>query len=408
MKKTHRALAALASFSLIAAACGSDDESVDTTPATEAPADTDAAEEPADTDAAEEPADTDAAEEPAADDGVARAEAELAPYLEPATEINPNIPLEQTPPEGKVVAWLQCEVTCAAFDPGFEQATQLLGWELEIIGVNSFDPAPGFQQALDLGADYIAITGSPPALYQDQLDAAAEAGIPVMSCYEITEPLQEENNIWTQCGDADNVRTVGRVLSNKIIVDSGGTAHELMVNVPDFPVLIAEREGAESAYADNCPDNCQFTELAVTLDQLGAGEVPGAVVSALQNDPSITHVRFAFDALATGVTSVLAEADLLDSVTVVGVDVNGAGLQEIIDGTMAYWTTNPVIYASFLMVDAMARHSIGQDNPQERENAILPAYFVDTPEKAQEIIEFGDWPGPEGQAEQFAALWGVG
>ncbi|MEO1064967.1 MAG: hypothetical protein AAFZ07_26430 [Actinomycetota bacterium] len=29
-------------------------------------------------------------------------------------------------------------------------------------------------------------------------------------------------------------------------------------------------------------------------------------------------------------------------------------------------------------------------------------------EKAEELLGFGDWPGPEGQGEQFAALWGVG
>ncbi len=68
----------------------------------------------------------------------------------------------------------------------------------------------------------------------------------------------------------------GELIANAIIADSGGTANTMMVNIPDFTVLVSEREGSEAAYAANCPD-CTFTELALTLDQLLAGEAPGAV-----------------------------------------------------------------------------------------------------------------------------------
>lgn len=422
MKKTApKLLAGLLAFSLVAVACGSDDDGDgDDAPAdTEAPAD----DAPADTEAPADdaPADTEAP----ADDGdggegdgdgdasggsanVEAAAAVAAEFTEPATEIGPTIPLDEVPPTGLRVAWLQCEVTCADFDPGFEAATDALGWELDIIGIGSFGPAEGFQQAFDLGADYIAITGTPPALYQDQLDQAIEQGIPVMSCYETTVPAQEENGIWMQCGDGPSVEVGGNAVSNRIIAESDGTAHELMVNIPDFPVLVAERDGAARAYDENCPDTCTFSELNVTLDQLLAGEVGGAIISALQEDESITHVRFAFDAMAVGIADVLDEAGLLERVELVGVDLNGAIAQDIVDGKHQYWTTNPVVYAAWLMVDAMARHSIGQDNPEERDNAVLPTYFVDSPEKAEEVLATGgDWPGPEGQEDMFTALWGV-
>ena len=151
--------------------------------------------------------------------------------------------------------------SCADITPGFEDATALLGWELEVIGVQSFDPAPGFQQAIDLGVDYIAITGTPPALIQDQIDAAAEAGIAFFSCFDTTDPDGPNNNIWTNCGDDDAVEKTGNLLANAVIADSGGSANVLMVNIPDFAVLVSERVGAEAAYAANCPD-CTFTELA--------------------------------------------------------------------------------------------------------------------------------------------------
>lgn len=387
MTRWTRALALAAPLALLAAACGNDDSSSDTTAAeTTAPA-------------------TTTAGDPVAE-GIARAEAAVAAVAGPPTEIGPTIPLTGTP-EPKTVAWLECEITCASFRPGFEAATDLLGWDLEVISVSSFDPAAGFQQALDLGADFISITGTPPALVQDQIDAAKAAGVGIFSCYEITDPEPEVNNVYMQCGDDDNVYAVGNLMGNKIIVDSGGDANVLMVNIPDFPVLISEREGAKAAFEENCP-NCTFTELAVTLDQVLAGEVPGAIISALQNDPTINYLYHSVDAVATGVTPTLEDAGLLEQVTQVGVDLNAGILQEIIAGTQKFWTTNPVQYAAFLMVDAMARQSLGMDNPEERSNAVLPVFFVEDAATAESLIPTDDWVGPDGMAEQFAALWGVG
>ena len=92
----------------------------------------------------------------------------------------------------------------------------------------------------------------------------------------------------------------------------------------------------------------------------------------MQADPSIDYIHIAFDGLSTGLTSTLADAGLLEGRSVVGVDFSGAVLQEIVDGTMKFWTANPKAYSAWLMVDAMARHSIGQENTEERANAMLP------------------------------------
>ncbi len=397
------------SIALVAlmASCSSDDDSsgdATTAPAeTEAPAETGA---PAETEA---PAETDAPAETGApaDGGVAAAQAVVDANSSEPTEIGPTIPLDSVPP-AKTVAWLECELpSCQDITPGFEKATALLGWQLEVIGVQSFDPAPGFQQAIDLGVDYIAITGTPAALIQDQIDAAKEAGIAFFSCFDTTDPDGPTNNIWTQCGDDDAVVGTGGVLGNAIIADSDGQANVLMVNIPDFAVLVSEREGSEAAYAANCPE-CNFTELAVTLDQLLAGEVPGAVVAALQADPTINYVHFAFDGLTGGVSSTLADAGLLEQVKLVGVDFSAAVLQEIVDGTHQFWTANPKEYSGWVMVDGMARHSIGQENTEEREVSKLLTYIVSDAATAEELIPLNGWPGPDTMSDQFAALWGVG
>jgi ribose transport system substrate-binding protein len=397
LSRKFAALCAVFVVGVTGVAC-SDDDDADTTapPATEAPP----ASEPGGT----EPAATDGGDDPAAA-GVAAAQAVVDANLVPPANIGPTTPLTSTP-EPKTVAWLECSLpSCAAIGVGFERATELLGWELEVISWST-DAAAAFQQAIDQGVDYVAITGTPPALIQDQLDAAAAAGIPLFSCFDAALPDPEGNNIWMQCGDATAVERAGQLIANAIIADSGGDANVLMVNIPDFTVLAVERDASIATYAENCP-GCTFEELALTLDQLLAGEVPGAIVSAIQANPDVEYVHFAFDGLAGGVSATLADADLLDGRKLVGVDYNGAILQEIVDGTHQFWTTNPKEYSAWLMVDGMARHAIGQENTEERANALLPTFIVNSPEVAEPLVPSDGWPGPDGMAEQFAALWGV-
>lgn len=396
MTRAKKWLAAPLVGALVLAACGGSDEATDTTEAPAVEEEVEAEAEP-EAEAEAEP------EAEAGGEGLAAAQAVVDANLVIPSDIGPTIALDSAPEE-KTVAWLECSLpSCIAIGVGFADAVETLGWNLEVISFAT-DAAPAFQQALDQGVDYVAITGTAPALIQDQLDQATAAGVPVMSCFDASEPA--EGGFAMQCGDATAVEAAGKLISNAIIADSGGTANVMMVNIPDFTVLKVEADASRATYEANCPD-CVFTELALTLDQLLAGEVAGAILSSLQADPDIEYVHFAFDGLAGGVSSVLADAELLDGLKLVGVDYNGAILQEIVDGTMQFWTTNPKEYSAWLMVDAMARHSVGMDNPEERANAVVPTFIANSPEVAEPLIPTDGWRGPDGMAEQFAALWGV-
>ena len=73
-------------------------------------------------------------------------------------------------------------------------------------------------------------------------------------------------------------------------------------------MLVSEAEGAAAAYEENCPD-CTIQTLDTTIDSLIAGEVPAAVASRLQEDPSINYVHFTFGDLPAGVADTLEESD---------------------------------------------------------------------------------------------------
>lgn len=410
MSKYWRLLALFLVAALLAAACGSDDDDGETsTEATEEATEEPAAEEPAaEEPAAEEPAaEEPAAEEPMEDEGLAAAAAAVEELNVIPDEIGVTIPLDGVP-ESKTVGWLQCELeSCELIGTGFEVATEMLGWELEVFNFSSFvDPQVAMQQAIDAGVDYIALTGQPLVLYADQAAAAAEAGIPILSCFDSELPDPEVNNIYMQCGDSENVYAAGTNMANWIIDDSQGSANTLVVNIRDFAVLLAEEEGGADTFAANCPD-CSMDVLPVSIEQFAGGEVPQAVASALQADPSIDYVWFTFADIPIGVADTLEAAGLLEGVNLVGVDFNATLLQEIVDGRHQSWTANPKEYSGALMVDHAARLALGMELEEERQATFLPTFIVDTAEEAEPWIPTLGWPGPETMYEQFGALWGV-
>lgn len=343
------------------------------------------------------------------DSGMAAAQAMVEKYRDPNQPIGVTIPLTSKP-EPKKFAYLQCELESCEFGAaGAKRATDAIGWELILIASESANPGPAFQQAIDSGADYIASTGEVRSLYEEQAQAAADKGIKILSCYDTEPPAGDETNIYTQCGDTTFVEKSYPLMANWAIVDSDGTANVLIVSIPDFPVLKAGTDAYIAELEKNCPD-CEYSELNITIPQLTGGEVPSAVASQLQANSDIDYVFFAFGSLPSGVTAALDSAGLADQVTVYGQDFSAFDLEEIVAGTMGAWSADPKAYASWLMVDAAARLSLGMDLEEERAAASLPTFLVEDAETAQAVLDDPNYPGdwnPPTMEEDFKALWGM-
>ena len=393
-KGTRRVTAAIFALGLVAAACGGDDSSSEETSApteSEAPA------------SSEAPTETEA---PAGNDEVAAAEAIVAELKTIPTDITVTVAPSAAVPTGIKVAWLACELpSCTEVGEDWPAIAEALGWELKVINVTSAAPGAGVQEAIDWGANYISISGSPVAAFQEQYDAAIAAGIKFAFAYNGEAPAE---GILTSISGNDAVYDAGSKIANYIIADSGAAANVLMVNVQMFPVLVAEEEGIRDTLAAGC-SACTFDVLPVAIEDIGVN-VPNLVASYLQENPETNYVTYAFSALPIGVTAALESAGLLGQVTQVGVDFDKTGLTEIVDGTHKAWTSNPKAYSGWLMAHAMILDALG-DEYTERETAeVLPNFVLDDATIAQEIIdssELSNWKGPEGYADQFLALWGV-
>jgi ribose transport system substrate-binding protein len=273
------------------------------------------------------------------------------------------------------------------------------------INVNSATPGTGVQEAIDWGANYISISGSPVAAFQEQYDAATAAGIKFAFAYNGESPA---DGILTSISGNDAVYDAGTKIANYIIADSGAAANVLMVNIQMFPVLVAEEEGIRDTLAAGC-SACTFDVLPVAIEDIGVN-VPGLVASYLQENPETNYITYAFSALPIGVTAALESAGLLGQVTQVGVDFDKTGLTEIVDGTHTAWTSNPKAYSAWLMAHAMILDALGDEFTERAAAEVLPNFVLDDAALAQEIIdssELSNWKGPEGYADKFLALWGV-
>jgi len=393
---------------LVVAACSSSSKTAPTTTAaatTTAGAATTAA--PAGTTAA--PAGTTAGTTAAStggDSGLAAAKAAVTKYSDPNQPIGVKIPLTGKPPK-KTIAWLECELESCPYETvGMKAATAALGWDLKVISSKSGDPGPAFQQAIDDGVDYIASSGEAPALYKEQAAAAKAKGIKILSCYDTTIPDPANSNIYTQCGDATFVQKTGPLMADWAIADSNGKSNVLVVNIPDFAVLVSETDAYKAEFKKNC-STCKLTELNVSIDDLVGGKVPADVASKLQADPSINYVFNSFGSLSGGLTAALKSAGLLSQVKVYGQDFSKFDLDEIAAGTMGAWSADPKAYAAWLMVDAAARLSLGMSLTEERASASLPTFLVADGATAKTISAAGgDW-NPPTMADDFKKLWGV-
>ncbi len=323
----------------------------------------------------------------------------------PPSEMTVDEPLPEAPPP-HTVAFVNCSVpACQVNEPHLKEALDELGWDLTVITYDSAAPGSAFQQAIDAGVDYIATSGLPIAAFEEQMAAAQAAGIPVFEVYSTDEPQGDGNNLYSQIGGSASVGSASDMLANWVIADSGGDANVAFVTIRDFPILVAEEEATMAAFADRC-EGCSLEALPVTIDDLGAGQVPQLVASYVQSNPDVDYVWLSFASLSTGVSDALDGAGLLDGRRVIGMQHESPQLQEIVDGTNAAWLAVPYPYGMWLLADQMARYATDVwDAGQQADASVMPTWVVDSPEVAEPLLSTDGWPGPDGFKDSFRSLW---
>jgi ABC-type sugar transport system substrate-binding protein len=327
----------------------------------------------------------------------------IQPFLEPVTKIPVTKKLDAVPATGKKLYWLEGNIqSILPITGGFEAAAKAIGWDLTTITYDPSDPQgpnAAMQQAVDAGADFIAISGQPVTAIETALAAAKAKGIPVFAMFGENES-DPDLGVVAVVGGLNTTAANAENLADFMISDSGGEANSLLVSLPDFTILqYAEKKMTE--HFDSSCTSCKYETLETTIADLTAGSVPGQVVSYLQAHPDVKYVNLAIGDLATGLPEALAAAGIT-GVKIVGGVPNTDQIQSLIDGTTSAWKALPRVSAAWMMVDAMARYDQHMDTKVDEVVAAAPIFTPDNVEKPAT-----DYAGVPGYEDQWKALWGV-
>ena len=241
--------------------------------------------------------------------GVTTAKAAVAAATTEPMNIPATTPLPHAPKKGIKVAFLTCSAAaCSLLNPGFTAAAKALGWSPTVITYNSATPGQAVQQAIDAGYKYIATTSITLSTITPQVQEAKAKGVELFGAYTGDSPGGAKNGLYgvAQNGAGD-VKT-GALMADWIIANSDGHANAVYVDISLYPSLVAQGQGAAAEFSKLCP-SCSFATLPVSINQLGSGQVPSAIVSYLQSHPSVNYLYLSFQDLDAGVAAALRTAE---------------------------------------------------------------------------------------------------
>ena len=334
----------------------------------------------------------------------AAAEKAAAPFLQPATSLNIDTPLNAAPAKGTHVFWLEGNNGGAApITPGFKAATAALGWSLKILSYDPADPksaSSALQQAVSQKADFIASSGLEGALLGQGLEAAKAAGIPVFQIATLDDAGEKANGIYAVVNRGAQIKTNMAGMAAYTIADSKATAKVLNVTLPDYKILATAADDYRDALKSGC-SACTYDQLGISLQEFVSGGVPSQVVSYLQTHKDVNYLMLSLGALSTGVDQALQTAGLSDRVKIIGAAPALANVQGLIDRKENAWILLPEALQAWYVVDAMARYSEGMDL-KPIQTADLPVEIwtsSNVPSPAH------DYDGPADYASAWKALW---
>ena len=265
----------------------------------------------------------------AADIALARVE-ELS---QPVTELDLG-PAPTSILDNKVVFYITCSVpVCAEIGSGVEEAVEALaskGWTIKTTSHQDTPDtvAAAFDAAIAAKPDVVMTSGNPREWFQSQLDTLQSMNVPVIS-WSIPEPFEPGGGIAVNILSGDDYFYYGVVMADYAYANSPNK-NILFVGLPVFPVLSLVQDGFKAEIELICPEcTVKFQEIGLT--DLGTN-LPGQMVSALQADPTLDFIAYAFGGMMFGVPEALEAAGLVDQAQAVSQAGSPMNFQFIADG----------------------------------------------------------------------------
>jgi len=275
------------------------------------------------------------------------------------TTIGVTTPLKTKPVPGKTIVFLGIANGSVAYDiQGMEAAAKAIGWNVKVIGYDQTNVATlisAFNEALLYHPVAVTLTGISESLWQSVIPEYRKAGVSILPNCDPT-PLNSVI-IANICGTSD-FSTMGEILANWFILNSGGTGQAILPLTPDFPILNALGLSFQAYVSANC-STCSVQTVTATLDQAVTGAITQQLVTAIQSNPSINYAIVPFSAFVPGLPSALNAAGLTGKVKIALGGPLAQDLTNLRQGTVSAVVTLADSYQGWLDVDVTLRHMQG-------------------------------------------------
>lgn len=316
------------------------------------------------------------------------------------TQIPENRPINKPIPKNKTIAWLDCGVpTCLAYATYIKQATDALGWHLNVFHGGATPQAidNAMTQLVASKPDGVIAISTPRSLLDPYFKQLQARNVPVVMCCILDKP---GGALIKVVGGADHARLSGRHAADFVVADKGTKANVVWLTTKDFAILQPYKEGMQDELKRLC-SSCGFDEIDISSADIGKPSVASTVVSYLQSHPNVNYVAVAFDDLGIGVDAAIKAAGLQDRVSMVGTSANPLSLAAV--KRQDVWKATELFMNEFGVwgVDMIIRHML--DLPQS--NRTLTDEYLVTKTNVPSNLQYP--PVVPDFLAQFKKLWGI-
>lgn len=266
----------------------------------------------------------------------------------------------------------------------------------------------GMDQAIRAKVDLIILNGAPdPRALQPQLDAAEDAGVPVLVVHFHDNGSVPPPDCEGCTGAIAGLVTApfyeaGVAAADWIIEDSGASANVLLVGGSDILPSPGTIEAMEEEFAAQC-DDCETSVINIPVADWNT-KTQGEVQSALQADPSINYVYLLYDAMVAGAVPAVETLGKAGQVKITSYNGSPFALDFIRDGdVVAMNVGEDTIGIGYASMDQAFRILLGEPTVQTSTPIRIwdDTNVADAGSPAEPGAGYGN-AFPEG----YRALWG--
>ncbi len=215
------------------------------------------------------------------------------------------------------------------------------------------------------------ISGIDPKTIAPQIAEAKKAGVRTMTSH-FYDPSQPRSALTTSDLPV-SFNTIGKILADWSIVNTGGKAHIVVVKTDEVPPTGPLVDGIRSEIAANCP-NCKIVqEINVGIVEW-ATKIQASVQSAVQAHPDVNVVLPIYDSMAQFVVPALTLTGKTGKVKVATFNGTPFVLDFIRDGKVDMDIGESLDWIAYATIDGHMRDLCGLKQPAEIN---VPFYIFD-------------------------------